>query len=101
MCKNSLYGYLKSAYRSSYSYKTALVKIHYDILLILDAKSNAVVLLFDLSAACGMVNHDLMLSKLSAEFDFSDVVLKWFSTYLNIKSYLLKVLAVLLIQLML
>ena len=51
LCESSFYGYSQSAYRSSYSCETALVKIQNDILSILDAKSNAVVLLFDLSAA--------------------------------------------------
>ena len=37
-----------------------------------------------------MVNHDLLLSKLSAEFGFSDVALEWFSTYLNNRSYFVK-----------
>ena len=90
LCENSLYGYSQSAYRSSYSCETALVKIHNDILSILDAKSNAVVLLFDLSAAFDTVKHDLLLSKLSAEFGFSDVALEWFSTYLNNRSYFVK-----------
>ena len=66
-----------------------LVKLH-NILSILDAKSNAAVLLFDLSAAFGTVNHDLLLSKLSAECGFSDVALEWFSTYLNNMSYFVK-----------
>ena len=71
---------------------TALVKIHNDILSILDAKSNAipVVLLFDLSAAFDMDNLDLLLSKLSAEFVFSDVALEWFSALLNNRSYFVK-----------
>ena len=90
LCENSLYGYSQSAYRSCYSCETALVKIHNDILSILDAKSNAVVLLFDLSAAFDTVKHDLLLSKLSAEFGFSDVALEWFSTYLNNRSYFVK-----------
>ena len=90
LCENSLYGYSQSAYRSSYSCETVLVKIHNDILSILDAKSNAVVLLFDLSAAFDTVKHDLLLSKLSAEFVFSDVALEWFSTYLNNRSYFVK-----------
>ena len=85
-----MYGYSQSAYRSTYSCKTAFVKIHDDILPILNAKSNAVVLLFDLSAAIDTINHDLPLSKLSAEFGFSDVALEWFSTYLNDKSYFVK-----------
>ena len=58
MCENSFYGYSQSAYRSSYSCETALVKIHNDFLSILDAKSNAVVLLLDLSAAFDTVNRD-------------------------------------------
>ena len=70
MCENSLYGYLQSAYRSNYSCETALVKMHNDILSILDTKSNAVVLLFDLLAAFDTVNHDLLLSKLSPKFVF-------------------------------
>ena len=90
LCENSLYGYSQSAYKSSYSCETALVKMHNDSLSILDAKSNAVVLLFDLSAAFDTVNHDLLLSKLSTEFGFSDVALEWFSTYLNNKSYFVK-----------
>ena len=90
LSENSFYGYSQSAYRSSHSCETALVKIHNDILSILDAKLNAVVLLFDLSAAFDTVKHDLLLSKLSAEFGFSDVASKWFSTYLNNRSYFVK-----------
>ena len=45
LCKNALYGYSQSAYRSSNSSETALVKICNDILSILDAKSTAVVVL--------------------------------------------------------
>ena len=80
-CENSLYGYSQSACRSGYSCETALVKIHDDILSIIDAQSNAVVLLFDLSAAFDTIKHNLLLSKLSAEVGFSDVALEWFSTY--------------------
>ena len=90
LCENSLYGYSQSAYRSSYSCETALVKIHNDIFSILDAKSNAVVFLFDLSTAFDTVKHDLLLSKLSAEFGFSGVALEWFLTYLNNRSYFVK-----------
>ena len=89
-----MYRYSQSAYRSSYSCETAHVKIQKDILSILDVKSNAEVLLFDLSVAFDTVNHDLLLSKLFAEFVFSDVALEWFSTYLNEGATLLKILAV-------
>ena len=74
-----MYDYLQSAYTSSNSCETALVKTQHDILSILDPKSNAVVLWFNLSAAFDTVNHDLLLSKWSAEFGFPDVALEWFS----------------------
>ena len=86
LCRNSLYGYSHSAYRFSNGCETALVKIHNDIFSIL----GAVVFLFDLSAAFDAVNHDLLLSKLSAELGFSYVVLKWILTYLNKRSYFVK-----------
>ena len=46
--------------------------------------------MFNLSAAFDMVNHDHLLRKSSAEFDFSDVALEWFSMYLNNSSYFVK-----------
>ena len=56
-----------------------------DISSILDAKSNAALLLFDLSDAIDTVNFDLLLSKLSPKFVFSDVALEWFFTYFTYK----------------
>ena len=47
--------------------------------------------MFDLSAAFDTVSHDLLRSKLSAEFGFSDVALEWFSSYLNNRNYFVKV----------
>ena len=88
-----MYRFSQSAHRSSYSCETANAKIHNDIyiLTIVDAKSNAIVLLFDLSPTFDTVNHNLLLiSKSSAEFGFADVASEWFSTYLNNKSYFVK-----------
>ena len=46
--------------------------------------------MFDLSAAFDTVKHDFLLSKLFADFGFSDVASEWFSTYLNNRSYFVK-----------
>ena len=43
-----------------------------------------------MSAVIDRVNHDLLRSKLSAEFGFSYVALEWFSTCLNNRSYFAK-----------
>ena len=58
LCKNFLYGEFQSVCRSGFSCETALVKISNDILSLLDTKANAVLLLFDLTAAFDTVNHN-------------------------------------------
>ena len=90
LCENFLYGEFQSAYRSGFSCETALVKISNDILSLLDTKSNAVLLLFDLTAAFDTENHNLLLAKLFENFGFADNALKWFSTYLENRSYYVK-----------
>ena len=57
---------------------------------ILDAKSNAVVLLFYFPTAFDTVSNDLLLNTLSAEFGFSDVALEWFSARMKNKNYFVK-----------
>ena len=47
-------------------------------------------LLFDLIAAFDNVNYDLLLAKLFDSFGFADNALKWFSTYLENRSYYVK-----------
>ena len=47
-------------------------------------------LLFDLTAAYDTVNHNLLLAKLFENFGFADNALKWFSTYLENRSYYVK-----------
>ena len=47
-------------------------------------------LMFDLTAAFDTVNHDLLLAKLFEDFGFADSALKWFSTYLENRSYYVK-----------
>ena len=47
-------------------------------------------LLFDFTAAFDTVNHNLLLAKLFENFGFADNALKWFSTYLENRSYYVK-----------
>ena len=90
VCENFVYGEFQSAYRSGFSCETALVKVNNDILSLLDTKSNAALLLFDFTAAFDTVNHNLLLAKLFENFGFADNALKWFSKYLENKSYYAK-----------
>ena len=94
LCENFLYGEFQSVYRSGFSCETAPVKISNDILSLLDTKSNAVLLLFDLIAVFDTVNHNLLLTKLFENFGFADNAFKWFSTYLEKEAIMLKVLMI-------
>ena len=47
----------KSAYRQHHSSETAMVKVHNDIVQLLDSDLNVMVMSFDLSCAFDTVNH--------------------------------------------
>ena len=65
---------------------TGLVLVVKQLLLkyaMLDTKCDVVLLLFDLTAVCDTVNHNLLLTKLSENFGLAENVLKWFRILLN------------------
>ena len=57
-----------SAYKKYHSRETALVQIQNDILLALDNNECVIVLLLDPSAAFDMVDHTILLHRLSSKF---------------------------------
>ena len=58
-----LLGHFQSAYRRFHCCETAMMTIHNDIVSMLDAKLNIVLLLFDLSDAFDTDNHNILLGK--------------------------------------
>ena len=55
---------MQSAYRRNHSCKTAIVKVHNDILSKLDDHKNVVLMLLDLSAAFDTINHGCLMQEL-------------------------------------
>ena len=84
-CKNP-FPALRSAYRKHLSTETALVRVTDDIPKTLDSNGEVLFVLLDLSAAFGTLDHQILLKRLRKYFNFTfcftEIALKWFSSYL-------------------
>ena len=72
----------QSAFRKLHSTETALICVHNDIAIASDQKRSVILLLLDLSAAFGTVDHCILLSRLSRRFGIGGRALEWFRLYL-------------------
>ena len=78
----------QSAYKAFHNTETVLVRAHNDILTAIDNKimrpwSTVILLLLDLSAAFDIVDHSILLSRLSSRFGIKGTVLAWLRSYLT------------------
>ena len=81
--ENGLYTKNQSAYRQFHSVETAIVRVLNDLLLAVDDHGEAVLVLLDLSAAFDTVDHDILLTRLSARYGITGTAHQWFATYLK------------------
>ena len=86
LSKNDLYVPVQSAYRKDHSTETALLKVLNDLLLAIDGCDAAVLTLLDQSAAFDMVDHSILISRLTALFGISGTIHSWFLSYLSNRS---------------
>ena len=66
----------QSAYHSSHSTETALLKVKTDIIQALDNQEVACLILLDLSAVFDTIDHDILLNRLKSRFAVTGIVLK-------------------------
>ena len=76
----------QSAYHSSHSMETALLKVKTDIIQALDNQEVACLILLDLSVVLDTIDHDILLNRLKSRFAVTGVVLKWLVSYLKDRS---------------
>ena len=81
----------QSAYHSSHSMETALLKVKTDIIQALDNQEVACLILLDLSAAFDTIDHDILLNRLKSRFAVTGIVLKWLVSYLKDRSQVVEV----------
>ncbi len=83
-------GYLdnfQSGFRMHHSTETVLIKIINDIRFNSDSGKISVLVLLDLSAAFGTVDHNILLERLENWVGLSGMALKWFRSYLEGRGY--------------
>ena len=64
--------------------ETVLLHIVNDILSALDNGNISVLLLFDLSAAFGTTDHQILLSRVNSLLGIQSTALQWFQSYLSL-----------------
>ena len=75
MINNNLMEPMQLAYRARHSTETALVKVKADLLNAIDNKEVVCLVLLDLSAAFGTVDHQILLERLEKRFGFTGLVI--------------------------
>jgi hypothetical protein len=88
---NNMFAQFQSGYRKGHSCETAITKIHNDILMQIDSKSHVVLMLLDLSAAFDTINHQTLLQRLKTDYNVDGMVLQWFASYLDKRTFAVKV----------
>lgn len=73
---------IQSGFRANYSTCTALLKVTTELSAAMDQSKVACLVLLDYSKAFDLINHELLLAKLSF-LGFSEQSVKWFKSYLH------------------
>ena len=85
--EEGLFSQFQSAYRKFHSCETAVTKIHNDLLIMMDKRSNVVLLLLDLSAAFDTINHSFLLKRLKYMYGINGIAIEWLKSYLSNRKY--------------
>jgi len=66
----------------AYHTETALLRLTYGILQVIDKHEDTTLVLLDLSAAFDDIDHQVLLNRSHQKFAFRDLALKWLASYL-------------------
>lgn len=84
---SDLFAEFQSGYRKAHSCETAVLKIHNDILIMVDQRKHVVLMLLDLSAAFDTINHKLLIKKLKKSYGLDGCIIKWIKSYLANRTF--------------
>ena len=83
LTEHELIAKFRSAYRRFRSSETAMVRVLNDILLTIDCRQEAVLVLLDMSSAFDTTDHSLLLQRLRDRYGVGGTALSWFESYLT------------------
>ena len=83
LAENSLGEMFQSVYHQFHSTETALICVLNDVLLSLDQRKAAILVLLDLSAAIDTIDRQMLLDQLATKTGVVGVVLDWIKNYLT------------------
>ena len=89
--ENDLHCSVQSGYHPHHSCETLLVRMSDDIIKEIQADNIVVVVLLDLSAAFDTIDHRILLEKLLNDYNIKNDAHKWFKSYLESRSFSVKV----------
>ena len=75
------------AYRPGHSTEIALLKVVNDLFLSLTNGNICVLALLDFSSAFYTIDHPILVHRFHTDFEFTDTVLQWFSSYLTDRTH--------------
>ena len=91
LATNTLLAKHQSAYRTSYSTETLLLRMSNDILISLDKGQATLLVTLDISAAFDTVNHKMLLDRYRDYFGIDGLALKWLASYLTERQQAVKI----------
>ena len=91
LTENSLYCEVQSGYRPKHSCETLLVRMFDDINNMIQTDNVVIVVLLDLSAAFDTIDHPILLEKLLEDYGIDGTALLWFKSYLEKRSFSVKI----------
>ena len=89
--QNRLYSFYQSAYRKNHSCETSLFKLITDIQAFHSQGDSTVLILLDQSAAFDTIDHGILINKLQLHFGITGNALKLLKSYLENRSFSVKV----------
>ena len=91
LSNNNLHVPTQSAYKQHHSVETALTRVQNDVILSLDQREEALLVLLDFTSAFDTIDHDIMLTRSARRYGFGGCVQNWLKSYLSGRSHVVKI----------